>query len=56
MAVISILFVVISCIYYEQVISQALFLRPSVETLNGYIDDLRVAYKETEIISLLNSI
>lgn len=56
MAVISLMFVMISCIYYEQVIAQALFLRPSYERMNVFTEKLMVSSNESEIILLLNSI
>jgi len=56
MAVISLMFVMVSCIYYEQVISQALFLRPSYVKMNEFTTKLYVSDNESEISLLLRSI
>jgi len=56
MAVISLMFAIVSCYYYEQVISQALFLRPSYVTMQTYTSKLYVSNNEQEITLLLNSI
>jgi|APSaa5957512535_1039671.scaffolds.fasta_scaffold20972_6 hypothetical protein len=56
MAVISILFVLISVIYYEQVISQALFLRPSFKKMEEYIGVLFVSNDEKEIKEYMSKV
>lgn len=53
MGYISTLFVLISVIYYEQVIEQALILRPSFDTLHTYTTTLLKSSDEEEIIATL---
>jgi len=53
MGYISTLFVIVSVIYYEQVIGQALVLRPTFDEINAYTKVLLKSSDETEIMSTL---
>jgi len=56
MIIISLLFVVISVLYYNQVIEQANILRPIEHKINDLSALVFVAYDEAEIVKLLEEI
>jgi hypothetical protein len=56
MGIISTLFVIVSVIYYERVISEALLLRPVAFEVLEHKEELLAAYHEEEIIELVDEI
>ena len=56
MGIISTLFVIVSVIYYERVISEALLLRPVAFEVLEHKEELLAAYHEEKIIELVDEI